>query len=104
MHILVVPLPKSIAGIALWPFILVRRKNPSPQLIQHEKIHLRQQVELGIFLFYLWYLTEFLLRFLWNRSYQQAYKSICFEQEAYAHETEEDYLVHRKTWYFLSYL
>ena len=59
MRIFVVPLPKCIAGIALWPFILVRRKNPPSQLIRHEQIHLHQQIELGIFLFYIWYSTEF---------------------------------------------
>lgn len=104
MQILVVPLPKCIAGMALWPFILVRDENPSSRLIQHEKIHLRQQVELGIVFFYCWYVTEFLFRFFWTFSYQKAYKSICFEREAYTHEAEVDYLVYRKTWHFLSYL
>ncbi|MFN3587917.1 MAG: hypothetical protein ACK4UP_00955 [Spirosomataceae bacterium] len=104
MRILVVPLPKSIAGMALWPFILVRYKNPSPQLIRHEQIHLRQQVELGIFLFYFWYLMEFLVRFLWTRSVPKAYRSICFEQEAFANQTDELYLSVRKRWTFLTYL
>ncbi len=104
MRIFVVPLPKCIAGIALWPFILVRRKNPPSQLIRHEQIHLHQQIELGIFLFYIWYSTEFLLRLFWTRSTAKAYRSICFEQEACAYQTDESYLDMRKRWAFLTYL
>ena len=49
-------------GMALFPFILVRRPNPSLTLLNHERIHLRQQAELGVLPFYVWYVLEYLIR------------------------------------------
>lgn len=40
--------PKGYVGITLFPFIVLRqsRMKDDPVLINHEKIHLRQQLEL----------------------------------------------------------
>jgi hypothetical protein len=72
-------------------------------LINHEKIHLRQQLELLILPFFLWYGLEFLIRLLILRNRQLAYKSISFEQEAYANEKDLHYLKQRSFWKFLNY-
>jgi len=42
--------PKGFIGLTLFPFIFLRTKNlkENPTLIHHEKIHLRQQLELLI--------------------------------------------------------
>lgn len=94
------------SAIALFPFIIVRKKElkEKPGLIYHERIHLRQQLELGIFIFYLWYVTEFLLRFAFYRSFERAYRNIGFEREAYANESDTGYLQKRKCWSFVYYL
>jgi len=48
-------LRKKINGITLWPFILVRSNELKldPFFINHEKIHLRQQLELLIVFFFI---------------------------------------------------
>ena len=47
-----------VDAMALFPFILLRRKSPSTKLINHECIHLRQQLEMGLLPFYIWYLLN----------------------------------------------
>lgn len=91
-------------GMALFPFILVRRPNPSPTLLNHERIHLRQQAELGILPFYVWYLTEYLIRRLRYRDHYTAYRNICFEREAFANDENLHYLTTRRWWAFRAYL
>ncbi len=94
----------KIRGIALWPFVLVQTKNPGQILINHERIHLRQQAETGIILFYFWYVTEWLWHFVRLRNWWAAYHQISFEKEAYRNETNLDYLKNRKLWSFVKYI
>ena len=93
-------------SMALYPFILVRSVDllNDPVLLHHERIHLRQQLELGILPFYLWYLIEFLIRYIIKRDFNRAYRAISFEKEAYARDDDPGYLKNRRLWAFLSYL
>jgi hypothetical protein len=91
-------------GMALFPFILVRRPNPGATLINHERIHLRQQAELGVLPFYLWYVVEYGIRWLHYRDHYTAYRNICFEREAFANDTNLAYLNTRPFWSFRKYL
>jgi len=93
------------SAMALYPFILLKENacKDNPVLINHEKIHLRQQAELGIVFFYLWYSLEFLYGLLRFRNRREAYNRISFEREAYAHEHDLDYLNRRPFWNFLRY-
>jgi hypothetical protein len=76
------------AAMALFPFILLnRRKKVNDMLINHERIHLMQQLEMLIIPFYLVYLFELLTK---------GYRNISFEKEAYANERNLDYLEQRK--------
>jgi hypothetical protein len=88
---------RHVKAIALWPFILIKDKSGKRDkvLIQHEGIHIRQQIELLVLPFYLIYLMEFLWHLLRGRSWHLAYRSISFEREAYRYETEENYLDNR---------
>lgn len=91
------------AGMALYPFILVKRadlKN-NKVLIRHEQIHLEQQKELLVLPFYLIYLTCYLYNLCLFKNHHKAYMEIPFEREAYQHEAEADYLVKRKSWAWL---
>lgn len=72
--------------------------------INHEKIHLRQQAELLILPFYVWYITEYFIRLLIYRNHHAAYRSISFENEAYANERNNTYLKHRNLWEFIKYI
>ncbi len=96
---------KRFNGISLWPFIIVRRnefKNDAV-FINHEKIHLRQQLELLIVFFYLWYGIEFLIRLVHYKNRYLAYRNISFEREAYKNEKDLNYLKGRSFWSFTNY-
>lgn len=100
----------SIVGIVIFGFVLLSRRvrsyTPLRQflILNHERIHVRQWVETGFVLFAVWYPLEYLLRRLQYSSWDEAYRNISFEREAYDHEAEESYLGRRKFWSFINYL
>ncbi len=96
----------KISGITLFPFIFLRnvKDKGNKTLINHEKIHLRQQVELLLIFFYIWYLIEYFYRYYQFRNSHMAYKQISFEREAYAMEDDLGYLKKRKLFSFWKYL
>lgn len=98
-----IKLPK-ISGIALWPFVLVRSKTPGKVILNHERIHLRQQIELLVVFFYLWYLIEWTYHYFRFGNWWAAYYAISFEREAYSNEKNLAYLKQRKFWAFRRYL
>lgn len=93
-------------AMALFPFILINNEflRSDKVLINHEKIHLRQQVELFILPFYLFYLTEYIYRRFQYKTHEAAYRNISFEKEAYANEANLKYLDTRKFFQFFNYL
>lgn len=93
-------------GIALWPFIFVRESRLKNNLIfiNHEKIHLRQQAQLLVIPFYLWYVIEYYIKLLKYKDSYIAYRNISFEREAYHNERDLLYLKKRRFWAFLKYL
>ena len=105
MIVLTVPF-LNVKGMALFPFILIREKKNRNNaiLINHERIHLRQQLELLIVPFYLLYLINYLYQMITTLDHQTAYRNIIFEQEAYDHEKELNYLEKRRMFGFLFYL
>ncbi len=99
-------LRKNFNGITLWPFVILKHSllKENAVFINHESIHLRQQVELLLVFFYLWYAIEFLFRWFQYKNRLKAYRNISFEREAYFHEQDFDYLKHRKFFGFLKFL
>ncbi|NIJ51781.1 hypothetical protein [Dyadobacter arcticus] len=93
-----------VEGIALFPFIFIKRESPGPFLINHERIHIRQQLEMGIIIFYIWYLVEYFIRLVQHRNHYLAYLHISFEREAYQNQFNLDYLQNRSFWAFWRYL
>ncbi|SFA43345.1 hypothetical protein SAMN04488511_103322 [Pedobacter suwonensis] len=88
------------AGMAIFPFILLKSaafKNDQ-EIINHEKIHLRQQLELLVFPFYILYLLNYLINLIRYKKHNLAYRNIVFEKEAYTHETDLNYLK-KGNWY-----
>ena len=108
MFVVVQPflVPKRATGITLWPFIVLRKKEQKLDhtLIAHEKIHIRQQLELLVILFYLWYGIEFFIRLIGLKNWDKAYRATSFEREAYSNQSNPDYLKQRSFWRFLKYL
>lgn len=92
-----------VDGMALFPFILIKDRKPTLQLITHERIHLRQQIELLIIPFYLWYVSEYLFNLIKYRNHYKSYRNISFEKEAFSNEWNSKYLKKRKFWGFLKY-
>ena len=72
--------------------------------MNHERIHIKQQLELFVVFFFLFYLLEYLFRLLQYRNLRKAYHNISFEKEAYANEGDLDYIQKRTFWAFLKYL
>lgn len=96
-------IPKGYSGMAFFPFVFVKHSvdRQNDTFLNHEKIHLRQQIEMLVLPYYIWYLLEFCLRWIQYRNFDLAYRNISFEREAYANERNLDYLKRRKFWAFL---
>lgn len=99
-------IPKGFSGLTIFPFVIVSAKVDLSDkvLMNHERIHLKQQLELAILPFFVWYFVEYLLRLIQFRNRRKAYRNISFEREAYANERNFEYLQKRKFWSFLKYL
>ena len=96
---------KGFTAINLFGIIVVRKEcfPISRRTINHEIIHSHQIKELFIVGFYVWYLTEWFLRLIYYRNLKKAYKTICFEKEAFSHDANFEYLRSRKRFAFISY-
>lgn len=73
-------------------------------VINHERIHTHQQLELLIVPFYIFYILEWLVRLLLYRNHHKAYMNISFEREAYYNDRNLDYLRHRKMFAWCRFL
>jgi hypothetical protein len=85
-------------------FLSDKKDKSHTVLLNHERIHIRQQVELLIVFFFVWYFVEYLTRLIQYKNRREAYYNISFEREAYANEKDLDYLKKRSFWNFLKYL
>ena len=124
----VIPFQGFIA-ITVWPFIFVRRNlwaKFTNDTLRHERIHGRQQVEmlivgavfaallalsgggwwslLALPLFFWCYGMEWLLLLVSTGDSHRAYRAISFEQEAYDHELDPDYLKERRPFAWIYYI
>lgn len=99
-------IPKGFIGLTLYPFIFLKRKELKLDtiLINHEKIHLKQQLELLVIFFYVFYGLEWLIKLFKYKNSYIAYQNLSFEREAYQNETNLNYTKTRKNWAFLKYL
>lgn len=93
-------------GISLWPFVILGNEHLKKDdlFLNHEKIHLRQQLEMLVLFFYIWYAVEFFVRYLDCKNGMLAYRNISFEREAYRREHDLAYLCNRPFWAFLKFL
>lgn len=98
-------IPKSFSAFTIYPFIFIKKKldKTNCMLINHEKIHLKQQIELVIIFFFIAYFLEFCWNIILYRSWMKAYRAIGFEKEAYQNENNLNYLKTRKPYSFLKY-
>ena len=92
-------------GMALLPFILIKdnKHRHDPVLINHERIHLRQQAELLWVPVMLLYFSIYLVNRVRGQNHDDAYRNIVFEREAYAMENDLDYLEKRGRFAFFNF-
>ena len=99
-------IPKKYCGLTIYPFIFIKTKKLKNDvvLLNHEKIHLQQQLELLWIFFFVWYLMEYAFLLIKFRKHDMAYKNISFEKEAYTFENDLAYLNRRKPYSFLKFI
>ncbi|MDX1904039.1 MAG: hypothetical protein SFU27_07770 [Thermonemataceae bacterium] len=100
------PFLGNIAGITLYPFILLKHRHykDDKYLMNHEEIHLQQQLEMLVLPFYIFYLLNYVFNLIKYKNHEQAYLNICFEREAYKHEKDLLYLKKRRFFASLKFL
>lgn len=85
---------KGYAAMNVCGVIIVRHGYVlSPILLNHESIHTAQMRELCYLPFYVLYFIEWLVRLMLPGN---AYRNISFEREAYNHDHDTTYLMHRR--------
>lgn len=108
---------KGYQAMSFWPVIFARKSAKYLQgyVVNHESIHLRQQLEvlltsigilailcltciswwwmiLSLGIYYAWYGIEYVIRLFAYGNHQEAYRNICFEQEAFTYQMDYNYL------------
>lgn len=98
---------RGISGITLFPFIILHdRLRGTPEAavtVNHEKIHVCQQLELLLVFFAIWYVISFIAGLARGMGRYGAYRNIIFEREAFDRMYELDYLSRRKLYGFMKY-
>ena len=89
------PFGGDFTAINLFGVIFTLR-DLSPTELNHELIHTAQQRELLYVPFYIWYVIEWIVLCVKYRNTLKSYFNIRFEQEAYLHQHDLDYLKKRK--------
>lgn len=96
--------------------------------LNHERIHSRQIIEVialslfpltiylhfggkwfigalfSLFSYYIWYVIEWIVHLMMGKGKHEAYRSICFENEAYSNDTNFEYLKNRSLFNFFDYI
>jgi hypothetical protein len=80
-------------AITIWKWVLYADKNPSPILVNHERIHLDQIRKDGVVKFYLLYLYDYFRFRIKGWGHTASYFNIRYEVEAYANQENKRYVV-----------
>ena len=104
---------KGYVAINLFGIIFARKEYKSKiehnymrktVLLNHEMIHTAQYKEL-LYVFYLpLYLLNYIINLFVYFSFKKAYRNICFEREANAHESSDYYIYTRQHFAWFSYI
>lgn len=99
VHIKRLPIMGGFYAINLFGIIFTVQELNAVEL-NHERIHTAQQRELFYIGFYLWYVLEWLCLLAKYHNGLKAYFHIRFEQEAYNHQDDLDYLSYRQHYHY----
>jgi hypothetical protein len=94
---------RRFTAMAVWPMVIskYKRSELGEDVMNHERIHFRQQLEMLFIFFFLWYAAEYFIRLAKYGDKQLAYKNIGFEKEAYFNESDPEYVRNRKPFNWL---
>lgn len=95
---------KGFSAINLFGIVFARKeyKELSQRTLNYEAIHTAQMKEMLYIGFYIWYLSEWLIKLpVYGK---KAYENISFEREAYAFQSDRYYLKVRKHYAWLKVL
>jgi cytochrome bd-type quinol oxidase subunit 2 len=97
--------PKKVSGVSIFPFIILEKESikNDKTFVNHEMIHIYQQVELLFIFFVLFYYIEYFILLLKYKDTHKAYLNISFEREAYQNESNYNYLKTRRWFSFIKY-
>lgn len=97
--------PKDFWAINLFGIIVARKDYGQLDDVDenHERIHTRQMFEMLFIPFYLFYMIEWVIRYVQYKDGLVAYENISFEREAYANMYDMSYLKRRSVFSFIHY-
>jgi len=91
-----------VGAITLFPFIICRDKSDKVML-NHESIHIKQQLELLVIPFFIIYILNWVYNMIiFKGDPVKSYQELFFEKEAYANENNLSYLNSRQKWSYFS--
>lgn len=96
----------NVLAITLCPFGIYFRDTEimnNKEILNHESIHWKQQLEMLIIFFYIWYIIEWFIRIFINGKLM-AYRLISFEQESYDNAKNMSYINTRKHFSWFKYI
>ena len=94
--------PKGFLAINLFGLLFCKKDaKTNDVIVNHESIHTSQMKEMLYIPFYLWYVTEWLIKLLFKGN---AYRNISFEREAYDNQYNLNYLKERKRYNWIKRL
>lgn len=99
-------LPNGAGGFTVFPFIFIANEKLREHevMMNHERIHLRQQLETLVIFGFLIYYIHYKINLKRNGGNKlDAYVNILFEREAYANQHNMQYLKERKAYSWLRY-
>lgn len=102
----IIPFP-GYKYINLFGIIFTRNKGKITDVeYNHEKIHLKQMQEMLWIFFYIWYILEYCIIWLFRLFDKQntKYHDVSFEEEAYNNEDNLEYTKTRKHYSWLKYI
>jgi hypothetical protein len=97
--------PKGFAAITWFPWLAfyASAEVMTERCVRHESIHGRQQAEMLIVFFYLWYGIEWFIK-VFKYGLNGAYRNISFEREAYRNDSDFEYLKRRKLFAWIKFV
>ena len=99
---------RGFIALTLYPWVFIReelRSKYTPTVNRHETTHGLQQLETLWLLFFIIYGLEYIIKLpLCCFDFDRAYKSISFEQEAYANQGKVNYNNERKHYAWIKYI